>query len=400
MPKSRGRKHGNRRPSRATPQSFDGVVIKLAGRLLVDSTTRVEAEETASQVLGAALVRERTPGARDAPNQAAQALVAAAERRSNASAAALVAALDLIIDDPAIDEALASWAAPHLVDLPWHEAPPAELVRTRRLPDQYDDHVTWLLEFEDATLAATTARWYHQAVLHVFVLPPGPLKEFDALAKPVPVDEALVAVAAGQLHTEMYWPPHDDDDYRPIAQMLASRLSRLDIPDEDRDWEPISDEAHRDLLDRFLTDLDVSEDTQAEVRRLADICIDYGDGMIDDDRLAWSPEIVEAFLLDWVPRKTFLAPEDRRRLPQVTHDFVGWALVQRGIPRNLAADCARVALDLEEEFLGEYDDEGSAAAELHDYLRDNGVDLEDSAAVERAVSAFNASRLARIIAGK
>jgi hypothetical protein len=55
-----------------------------------------------------------------------------------------------------------------------------------------------------------------------------------------------------------------------------------------------------------------------------------------------------------------------------------------------------VALDLADALAELYDEaERSPATEIAQYLREHDVDLDDAAAVERAVSAYNAERNAR-----
>ena len=403
MPKSRGRQHGKkpRRGGATPPRSFEAAAVKMARELLRADTTRLDAESLASALIGAQVIRNRQGPSRNALDDAIGDLITIAEERSSAASAALLAALELLVDDPRIPAALSGWAAEHLGGLTWRTQPPAGLVGARRVPDPYDDHVTWLLEFEDCILAATTARWYAQALLHVFLLDRGPLDKLDDHAEPVDVAQALQVVASGQRHTEMFWPPADDDDYRPLAQLLAARLGRLDIPEEERDWEPMSDERRAELLDEFEADLGFDEDVRDITRLLADTCLDYADGYLDDDPLAWSPDIVERFLLDWVPRKTLLEPEEQRLLPLVTHAFVGWCLVKRGLPRSVAADAAQVALDLQEEFEDAYDEaEPSPATALAAYLRDHDIDTDDEDALEAAIGAFNAERNARILLGE
>ncbi len=50
--------------------------------------------------------------------------------------------------------------------------------------------------------------------------------------------------------------------------------------------------------------------------------VDYGEGYIGRGPLAWSPDRVGLFLADWLPRKTFLDPDQRAALPEAY--AVGW----------------------------------------------------------------------------
>ena len=339
MPKSKVRKKA--RTSRPTPPTSPmAQALAFAERLLHDEATRVQAEVLASEVLGNLVAHAKGADARARRAAALDTLVTGACRRKTPAAAALLTAVQLIVENPAVEQ---DWTAELLTERSWPQAPVPQPTGARRVPDVYDDHVIWLLDYEDCILAASTARWFHQGVLSVSVLLPGPIGDIDADATQMPVEEAVRALRDGQQYTEMLWPPHDEPDYEANGLALAARLRAISLPEEEpAPWQPLPTQARTELLDAFFADLGM-EDAAAS-RVCADLCLTFGEHQIDGDPLAWSPDIVEAFLLEWLPVHAD-HPLDSL-LATVTYAWVGWALVRRGLSKELAQEAAQVALDL------------------------------------------------------
>lgn len=340
MPKSRGRHPSKRKPSRRTqPTSYESQAFTLAAELLSPEATRVQAELLASEVLGD-LTASAKGAARERRTQAVDRLLLHAGRRRTRSAAALLAAVELVTQNPRVREALDEWARAEIEDLSWPSQPTPLPTGARTIPDEYDDHVIWLLDYDDCVLAAATSRAFHQGVVTVSLLKPGPISpEIDRDAKPVALDVAVRALSDGQQYTEMLEPPHLDDDYVIAGALLSGRLRAIELPEiPDVPWQPLPDDDKQVLIDAFFaavtSDLFVDD---AQTRRLARLCLDYADEHLDGDRMAWSPEIVDVFLSEQ-------PPDEEDALPIVTYEWVRWSLLQRGLSEALAIEAAEVAL--------------------------------------------------------
>jgi hypothetical protein len=109
------------------------------------------------------------------------------------------------------------------------------------------------------------------------------------------------------------------------------------------------------------------------------------------------PDWVGIFLTDWLPRKTFLDPDQRAALPETLRRWLDFALRRRGVdPRWIEPVLAAVDTFLPE-FLAALDDESSwgPAKQIAAELTARGVDPTDKAAVDAAIGELNAARLAQ-----
>ncbi|MGH3518978.1 MAG: hypothetical protein ACRDQ7_16460 [Haloechinothrix sp.] len=132
-------------------------------------------------------------------------------------------------------------------------------------------------------------------------------------------------------------------------------------------------------------------------RSLAELFLDYGEGYIIAGPLCWSPDQVELFLTDWLPRKAVLDAGQRDALPEALRRWVRFALQSRGVEPRWIEPVVQAVDDCLPEFTEAFGDRSAwgpakqMAAELHA----RGVDLSDRAAVDDALSQVNAERLAR-----
>jgi hypothetical protein len=90
--------------------------------------------------------------------------------------------------------------------------------------------------------------------------------------------------------------------------------------------------------------------------RCADHIIDYGCDQDFNRPLRVSPVKAERFLLDWLPRKVMLAPEEQHAMPHVLAAWVRWA----GKRQGLGADAIRESMD------AVFDSMGAFARTYHD----------------------------------
>ena len=336
MPKSRGRKHpkSTRRPQ-PRPTSWQAALVKVGRTLRSPDSDRASAELFASGLLGTVWA-DRDIGDRDILDSWLHDLLGYVTTRRSPEAAALLAALRTVLSHPAVDAELADWGAPLLADVPWASAPAPLPVRASRSSDVWNEVTAWFLEYDDEVLNVIQRRWASGAVGTLASFTPAVLEVWDdetarsdgemGARVAVPVEDAVATLLAAQHMTEMTWPPSDDEDYVQLGHLLAARLAAVGVaPAEEPEWEPMSEEAKDALIERFLADDQELKDDDG-TREILDACLWYGDSYMYGGALAWSPIHVELFLLDWLPRKTFLEPEVRRLVPTVTYAWTGWAM--------------------------------------------------------------------------
>jgi len=347
VPKSRGRRPSARKQERRPQTTWQQDVVSLAKALLVEDVSRTTAELLASDVLGEVQAARRDVTEDDLVDVAVRELTAYATRKRTRPAAALVAALGTVVDDAAVAAALDGWARALVADLPWVSEPPAVLRRASAATDVYDDERITFLEYDDVVVVVQSSRGMGDAVTTVQATRPGVTAAWDETEDWPRADVDVTAEVARLLSalevTEAWWPPHDDAEYLQHRALLAARLQATGVePPEPEEREPIGDHERERLLDRFFAESGEPDD--AVRRRLAGLCLDHADRTVRGGALAWSPTVVERFLLDRAPAAD-LDEGERRLLPAVTAAFVRWALTSRGLDPRVAEDAAAVALE-------------------------------------------------------
>lgn len=219
-----------------------------------------------------------------------------------------------------------------------------------------------------------------------------------------PVDAVLADLAGALQRTDMYWPRSDDEGFVEVRALAWSRCREY-LPDWPEQRE-LSDEQRRELIDAFLADA-YPPGPAAEsmtggvdidvVESLAELFCDYGEGYIGRGPLAWSPDWVGLFLTDWLPRKTFLDPDQRAALPEALRRWLDFALRRRGVDPQWIGPVVNAVDTFLPEFLAVMDDESSwgPAKQIAAELAARGVDLTDKTAVDAVISELNATRLAQ-----
>jgi len=207
------------------------------------------------------------------------------------------------------------------------------------------------------------------------------------------VDEALTDLAHVMRVTDMLWPRQDEQSFVELRSIAWTRCrdSLSDWPD----FVPLTDDERKELIDRFVGASELADDSTT--RSLADLFVDYGDGYLGDGPLGWSPEAVDLFMTDWVPRKVALDAEQRTELPEALRQWIRFALHERGVEDQWIEPVLEEVDACLEEFEEAFDDESAwgPAKQLVQALEERGVDLSDREAVELAISQTNASQLAR-----
>ena len=211
--------------------------------------------------------------------------------------------------------------------------------------------------------------------------------------EPVPVEQVLADLAEALTRMDMYWPRPDDPDYVDTRALAWSR-ARPYKP-EPPEWESISDSDRDELVEAFVSTAKVPDDDVH--RSLAELFIDYGDGYIAAGPLAWSPGWVGMFLADYLPRKVALDQDQRHHLPAALRAWLRFALARQAVDQQWIDPVVAAVDEWLPEFEDAFDDEQSwgPAKQIVADLAARGIDLTDHAAVDEAMGALNAERLAR-----
>ncbi|MEU6324645.1 hypothetical protein [Streptomyces sp. NPDC047009] len=217
---------------------------------------------------------------------------------------------------------------------------------------------------------------------------PMPLAEEDAA-------EVLADLAAALRLTDMTWPRHDDEDVVGLRALAWARC-RDHLPD----WpehRPLPDGERAHVLDAFAQLGAPAAEEADTVRSLAELFLDYAENYLSRGPLCWSPGQVALFLEDWLPRKAVLDQAHRLLLPDVLKRWVTFALAERGVKEPWITPVV-TAIDAHvPAFRAAFDDEETwgPAKQIAAALAARDVDLTDRDAVDAAVRALNAERLAQ-----
>ncbi|HXF97942.1 MAG TPA: hypothetical protein VNJ46_04945 [Gaiellaceae bacterium] len=110
------------------------------------------------------------------------------------------------------------------------------------------------------------------------------------------------------------------------------------------------------------------------------------------DVAGWDEDELEEFLLDWVPRKVALEPEEAEAFPQAVADVLGFLGASGRLPAGGAERLAAHALALRDELLDALADPalGGPARLLLQAMAAEGVELGDAEAMRAWLEDFNA----------
>ncbi|MER5179104.1 hypothetical protein ABT009_12165 [Streptomyces sp. NPDC002896] len=412
MPKSRGRRKSSSKKSvrrSPAPLRLSDRMMRDARRMTGGGIDVLQAEAWASDWLGeawlAAPLGEREPEERlclevtgrasTTPSPHGLAAVAALSRVAPQASRPMLASTVTI---------LAETQPPPV----WHGAGDHRPVRAWRAVDVYDSERVLFLAYDGPvphTLMAQITEPGGTLVSKLALLAPDAatawtdLHDDEDVPMPLaehPVPDTLADLASALRTTDMTWPRHDDEDYVALRALAWSRC-RGHQPD----W---SD--HQELpeteRDRLLTEFTASRATApgedaATVRSLAQLFLDYGENYITTGPLCWSPAHIALFLTDWLPRKAVLDQAHRSLLPHVLKDWVRFALTERGVEDRWITPATDAVDTHLPDFEAAFDDHiaWGPAKQTAAALAARGTDLTDRAAVDAAIRALNAERLAQ-----
>ena len=369
----------------------------------------LDVEQWASSWLGAAWVAA-DPGRRDPEGDLCREVAAKAVARPTPSALAVVAALARIAP-PSGREHLADAVrrlSRTVAPPAWLDAPPHRPVRAWRAVDVWDTRHMLFIDLDGPTphTVMASVRYVGGTTLAaLLLLNPGAVDLWSTAREPgsppmpvtaIDLDDGLRELAVVLNLNDITWPRTDDENI--IGSRAAAWSSCRDhvaFPDH----EELDDAAREEVLAAFrarpdVTALDAEPDS---VAYLATLCLDYGLDYIATGYLCWSPDQVDAFLVDWLPRKAHLDAADRAALPGVLRAWVRFALERRDVPAEWitpAVDAVDAGLP---GFAEVVDDRSSwgPAKQLTARLDELGIDLTDRDAVDDVLRTINAENLAR-----
>ena len=383
-------------------------MLREGAGLRLPGVTRRSAELSASAMLGEPWVGAPL-GEEDPVGEAIRRVARRAGRRPTADAAAVLAALRLVVDGDAVE--LVDTALDGASGLPgWTTVAPPSPLRAAVGYDPWHSQATYLVEY-----AADDEDESHVLVVLASLLAGGTVlvcsvEDGQAWVRvheaatgtdvPMPMDDAdpgpvLAEVRDLALASDRQWPRDGEGDWWASRLLLHARVREHASPDPSplaRRAEVWLDEGEqRRLLDDFEETLPAGPERETQ-RFLADLVLAYGQNHLPRSALHWSPEAVEHFLLDWVPRRAVLSPADRVLLPATLRAWVPFALARAGVPPRWHAEPLATADLLEAEHHEAVDDPVSRgpAAQVVEWMLEQGVDLTDQAAVGAAIERWNA----------
>jgi hypothetical protein len=415
MPKSRGRRpqRGGKGQVRRSPRPLCRSDLMLRdARRIIGLDDPLPAEVWASGWLGQAWLNAPLDE-REAEHLLCMEVCGRARTKPSPHALAAVAALARVA--PATDTRMLTETIDILAETqplpPWHTAAKQGWTPTGawRAVDVWDSERVLLIDYDGAHPHTLMAQIFQAGGIFVgalAILEPGSASRWDQLRAdaevPMPITEqpvhdALTELADALRTTDITWPRNNDDHFVDNRALTWSRC-RDHIPGW-ADHADLPESERRRLVDEFTATTGRDETV---TRSLAELFLDYGEGYIRSGPLCWSPTEVMLFLTDWLPRKAILDADQRRALPGTLRQWLTFALTQRGLAPQWITPVVEAVDTHLREFRDAFDDHSAwgPAKQIAAALSDCGVDLTDQQAVEDAIHALNAERLARRLTGE
>ena len=291
----------------------------------------------------------------------------------------------------------------------WSCAAAFEPVASWRAVDVWDSEHVLFVEYDGPvphTLMAQIMLAGGVLVEKLALLKPGAAVAWEQLRDsgevPMPIVESPVADTLAELAhalriTDLTLPRQVDEDFVDLRALAWSRC-RTYLPE----WpaqQPLGDADRDRLVDDFAADTTDADETV--VRSLGEMFLEYGEGYMTSGPLSWSPAWVGLFLTDWLPRKGVLDAGQRVALPEMLRRWIRFVLRRRGVAVEWITPVVEAVDTFLSEFTEAFDDIAAwgPAKQIAAELAARGVDLSDPEAVDGAVRALNAERLARRLTG-
>lgn len=357
-PKSRGRPPGRGKPKKrgggGSLSAADRVLRDAGG--LVEEPLRLAAEETASAWLGGYwAAREPAPNPEE---ELIRDVIARARMRRGPAAIAALHALRLVVSATtreALDEAVEALAgeAP-----PFAAVPPSHPTGAWVGEDPWGSRQVLLVEYGGYTPHTLLADVAHLGggsdVEELAILDPGLAQRWDEVMGsgefPVVLEPAGVADALGQLAALLSITDEAPDritapEYAGLRALAHSRCAGV-APIE---WESPELPEHRiaALVEEFRAGGGPAQDVAEAILWLL---VEYGTDHLRHGPLAWTPDDVGIFLLDWLPDTVEMDPAAQAVALEVTRAWVRFALGKRGVDQRWIEVACAVPVEVAQEF--------------------------------------------------
>jgi len=131
--------------------------------------------------------------------------------------------------------------------------------------------------------------------------------------------------------------PEVGDDFAALHAFVVRRLADVasDVADDDGPAVADADERRR-LVDAFVAARGAGPWTPPgapdAMRMVAEEAVGFAADHAGGDPLRWSPVVVEAFLLDWLPRRAALPSAVHGSVPAIVEAWVRWIAERRAMP--------------------------------------------------------------------
>lgn len=161
-----------------------------------------------------------------------------------------------------------------------------------------------------------------------------PDTRFDDL----PLADARARISEAIEFGAITYPPYETDTWpaaRPLVEWITGRLPGGGTGYQRPEW---SETALHDLTERFFASPYGSSLDDPDHRSLLDSVLWFGTGYGPGDPLRWSPVAVEMLLVDWIPRKIVADAAHLSRAPALLRALIGFSHAERGIRRALTEE--------------------------------------------------------------
>ena len=404
---STSRRPGERRPGPPSVADVAAAAVRGADELLTIEDP-LEAEAWVSHVLGLSYKVDAPWEARELLERSiGPALVQSAEARNDATGHAVLAALAAVAEDELATAARAGadrLRAKGVEPPAWvAELGSAVVEETWMLEDVFGDHEAYFATFrypgrEAHLVNALYDKAMGEIIKDGFVgYTRGDVRSFTPREPGVSVvdcDPGVMArrvtdaIASGDMYLDNDWTP----EFKQFRALILARMRTLPMAPPIAPPRPPTSRQRKALISEFLASRQDVVDDRHEATALVELCLDYTCDYLGDEPFRWSPIVVEQFMLDYLPRKVSLDMDQVRRLPDMLHAWVRFALTRRGLEERWIRETERSVKRWAKEFRRAMTDAGNwgPAKAIGSAMLADGVDTSDEAAVQRWIDDFNA----------
>lgn len=181
----------------------------------------------------------------------------------------------------------------------------------------------------------------------------------------------------------------------PLYGRLAQQFDLIDDDDDDFSDDPAGDTAlaeYGEAINAFLTSLQWTKLRVSDQQLAADLLLGFIANLYEQTgRLIaeWQPADIDAAFLDLYPRQILLQEAEWPMVPKLLDAFIAYLQVQHALPAKVAKRLrATIKADTPQMLAMNADhDNWAANKQLAQQMQDDGVDLNDDAAIQAYVAA-------------